>query len=62
MEMMPAYLGTSLTAWVSTWNNSEIGTLSPLGIREDLHNVQKAKKKNKDLETDRHEVDPSFAT
>lgn len=45
MGMMPAYLGTLLTVCISAWNNCEIGTLSSLGIREDLHNVLHGEKK-----------------
>lgn len=47
MEMMPVYLGTLLTVWIFAWNNSETGTFSSLGIREDLHDVLHREKKQR---------------
>lgn len=69
MEMMSAYFGALLTAWLSAWNDTKIGTLSHLGIREDLL-IPKEKylrsccveKESKDLEPDRLGVDPSSVT
>lgn len=69
MEMMSAYFGTLLTAWISAWNDTGLAPFSHWGIREDLLIPEEkylrsccVEKESKNLKPDRLGVDPSSVT